>query len=245
MRLWKKIVILVLILLLAIGLPVVVSCLVPDRDDKVCADIEIIINDADSYNFVSEKNVRDYLASSGISPVDKKNGDISLVEIEQKLMKMSMVKDVACFFENNGNLCIKVNQRIPVFRVMDVNNDYYVDTDRRRMPTSVRYSAYVPVVTGNVDFSFAVNELYDFIVYLQNKNRWNSAFSQIYVYPNDRVELIPRVGSFVITMGTLDSYESKLKKLDLFLEKIPKYVGWDKYSEINLEYYNQVVCTKK
>lgn len=244
MKLWKKITILVLIIVLGIVLPVVLSCFVPEKVETVCAGIEIVIDDAGVYNFVSEKNVENYLTSSGLNPVGKKYGDISLIEMERKLSGMSMVKNVVCFFENNGTLCIKVTQRKPVFRVKDVNNDYYMDTDRQRMPTSIRYSAYVPVVTGNVDFSFAENDLYDFIVYLQNKSRWNAAFSQIYVYPDNRVELIPRVGDFVITMGTLDSYESKLKKLDLFLEKMPEYIGWNKYSEINLEYRNQVVCTK-
>jgi cell division protein FtsQ len=123
--------------------------------------------------------------------------------------------------------------------------DYYVDTDRKRMRTSIRFSAYVPVVTGYVDFEFASTELYDFIVYLQSESRWRSAFTQINICNGSEIELIPRVGDFVVRLGSLERYESILEKLDKFLSVLPKYHSWDKYSVINLEFRDQVVCTKR
>ena len=33
-----------------------------------------------------------------------------------------------------------------------------------------------------------------------------------------------------------------IEKLDKFLEVLPKYHSWDKYSVINLEFKDQVVC---
>ena len=153
-----------------------------------------------------------------------------------------MIKSVKCYFSNNGDVNVSVAQRVPIFRVIDGGASYYIDNERKRMSTSIKFSAYVPVVTGNVNFQFATTNLYDFVVYLQSESRWRSAFTQIYVYPNNEVDLVPRVGDFVVKMGTLDRYESKLKKLDKFLDVLPKYHSWNKYSVINLEFRDQVVC---
>ena len=68
---------------------------------------------------------------------------------------------------------------------------------------------------------------------------------QIFVHPDNEVELIPRVGNHRIMLGTFEGFEEKLDKLQLFYEQAIPKVGWEKYSIINLKYKNQIVCTKK
>jgi cell division protein FtsQ len=242
MKLWHKILFSVLITLLVGGLVVVLAFVVPSNDTKKCENIHLSVTDYDNFKFISENDVREQLQNSGVYPVGKLHSDIDLTEMEQSLMNLNMVKSVKCYFATNGDVNVAVTQRVPVFRVMEEGRSYYIDNERKRMSTSIRFSAYVPVVTGNVNFEFATTNLYDFIVYLQSESRWRSAFTQIYVYPDNKLELVPRVGDFVIKMGSLDRYEAKLKKLDKFLEVLPKYHSWDKYSVINLEFKDQVVC---
>jgi cell division protein FtsQ len=242
MKLWHKILFSVLITLLVGGLVVVLAFVVPSNDTKKCENIHLSVTDYDNFKFISENDVREQLQNSGVYPVGKLHSDIDLTEMEQSLMNLNMVKSVKCYFATNGDVNVAVTQRVPVFRVMEEGRSYYIDNERKRMSTSIRFSAYVPVVTGNVNFEFATTNLYDFIVYLQSESRWRSAFTQIYVYPDNKLELVPRVGDFVIKMGSLDRYEAKLKKLDKFLKVLPKYHSWDKYSVINLEYKDQVVC---
>lgn len=242
MKLWYKILFSVLITLLVGGLIVVLVLVVPNASEVKCENIHLKVSDYDSFQFISERDVEFQLKNSALYPIGKKHSDINLTAIEQALMQLNMVKEVTCFFANNGDVCVSVTQRVPMFRVKHDGVDYYVDNDRKRMPTSIRFSAYVPVVTGNVSFDFASTELYDFIHYLQSESRWRSAFTQICVYNGTEVDLIPRVGDFVVRLGTLERYESKLKKLDKFLSVLPKYHSWDKYSVINLEFRDQVVC---
>ena len=242
MKLWHKILFSVLITLLVGGLVVVLTFVVPKNGDRKCENIHLIVSDYEQFKFISDKDVSFQLQNSGVYPVGKQHSDIDLTEMEQSLMKLNMVKSVKCYFANNGDVNVSVTQRVPVFRVKEDGRDYYIDNERKRMPTSIKFSAYVPIVTGNVNFEFAASELYDFVVYLQSESRWRSAFTQIYVYPDNKLELVPRVGDFVIKMGSLDRYEAKLEKLDKFLEVLPKYHSWDKYSVINLEFKDQVVC---
>ena len=242
MKLWHKILFSVLITLLVGGLAVVLAFVVPSNDTKKCENIHLSVTDYDDFKFISDNDVRVQLQNSGVYPVGKLHSDIDLTEMEKSLMNLNMIKSVKCYFATNGDVNVAVTQRVPVFRVMEEGRSYYIDNERKRMSTSIKFSAYVPVVTGNVNFEFATTNLYDFIVYLQSESRWRSAFTQIYVYPDNKVELVPRVGDFIIKMGSLDRYEAKLGKLEKFLKILPKYHSWDKYSVINLEFRDQVVC---
>ena len=242
MKVWHKILFSVLITMIVIGLVCVLLFIVPSSDTKKCENIHLVVSDYDDFKFISDKDVSAQLQNSGVYPVGKLHSEIDLTEMEQSLLKLNMIKSVKCYFATNGDVNVSVAQRVPVFRVMEGASSYYIDNERKRMSTSIKFSAYVPVVTGNVNFEFATTNLYDFVVYLQSESRWRSAFTQIYVYPDNKVDLVPRVGDFVVKMGSLERYESKLKKLDKFLKVLPKYHSWDKYSVINLEFKDQVVC---
>ena len=245
MNLLQKILFTLLIIIIVVGLWSVLAFVVPSNDTKKCENIHLIVSDYDDFKFISDSDVRVQLQNSGVYPVGKLHSDIDLTEMEKCLLKLNMIKSVKCYFATNGDVNVSVTQRVPVFRVQEEGRSYYIDNERKRMSTSIKFSAYVPVVTGNVNFGFATTNLYDFVVYLQSESRWRSAFTQIYVYPDNKVELVPRVGDFVVKIGSLERYESKLEKLDKFLKVLPKYHSWDKYSVINLEFKDQVVCTKR
>ena len=90
-----------------------------------------------------------------------------------------------------------------------------------------------------------MRDLYKFAVFLQNNSFWNAQVEQIHVLPSRNVELVPRVGDHLIYLGRLDNYENKLKRVKAFYEKALNQVGWNKYSRINVEFGNQIICTKK
>ena len=78
---------------------------------------------------------------------------------------------------------------------------------------------------------------------------WNNQIEQIYVTKNRKgkrvVELVPRVGDQIVYLGVLDDYEKKLRKLRKFYDRAIGTVGWKKYAQVNLEYDNQIICTKR
>ena len=67
---------------------------------------------------------------------------------------------------------------------------------------------------------------------------------QIHVQANGKLEIIPRVGKHTILLGEPKDFKKKLEKLKVFYEKGISQVGWNKYSEISLEYNDQIICTK-
>ncbi|MEG1839011.1 MAG: cell division protein FtsQ, partial [Bacteroidaceae bacterium] len=63
--------------------------------------------------------------------------------------------------------------------------------------------------------------------------------------PEKNIELVPRIGEHIVFMGKLDHFEDKLARLELFYKKALNQVGWNKYERINIEFSNQIICTKK
>ena len=59
------------------------------------------------------------------------------------------------------------------------------------------------------------------------------------------MEIVPRVGDQIVYLGTLDNFQKKLRNLRIFYDKAMGTVGWNKYKRINLEYDNQIICTKR
>ena len=215
------------------------------HNDTLCEKVEIVITDSQEKRFLTDKDIVACLAKEKLYPLHKKSDEINTWKIEEALMKNVIIESVKVVQSISGMITITVTQKKPVLRVYNATGSYYVDNTGNTMPSTLGQAIYVPVASGNIEKSYAVSELYKFALFLQHDAFWNDQITQIYVRSAKDVEIVPRVGSHRILMGSLDDYETKLKKLRLFYEQVTPKMGWDKYSIINLKYRNQLVCTKK
>lgn len=214
--------------------------------DKQCVRFEVIINDSNITRFVDSKEIVNLVKRKDLYPVGKKFGEINTLEIRDAILTNRLVESAKVYTTAKGSIVASIRQREPVLRVIsDSKGSFYVDKDRKIMPLSSNYAVYLPVATGLIDEEFAQNELYDFAMFLRNNPEWDAWVEQIVVRRNNEVVLIPRAGDFKIIMGSLNNYSDKLKKFDLFVKRGLNVVGWNRYSEINLKYDNQVVATRK
>lgn len=214
------------------------------RRDLVCEHIIVQVENRENYSFIKAENIASFLNNNGIKCVGLKTSEINLLEVENTVKKIKVVRDAVCYFNMKGDLYVKVWQRIPQYRVKSLSGDYFVDDNREIFPANSSTVAYVPLITGKLSTDFATNQLFDLISFIENDRFLATAFTQITVN-DERVSLIPRVGNFVVVLGDIDNFESKLTKYKTFIKKVYKYKEWNKYSVISLEYKNQVVCTKR
>ena len=214
------------------------------RRDLVCEHIIVQVENRENYSFIKAENIASFLNNNGIKCVGLKTSEINLLEVENTVKKIKVVRDAICYFNMKGDLYVKVWQRIPKYRVKSLSGDYFVDDNREIFPANSSTVAYVPLITGKLSTDFATNQLFDLISFIENDRFLATAFTQITVN-DERVSLIPRVGNFVVVLGDVDNFESKLTKYKTFIKKVYKYKEWNKYSVISLEYKNQVVCTKR
>ena len=209
----------------------------------VCREVTVNIEDAGKRNYVTTREIREYLTSSCGSLVGDSIDYALLSDVENKLLKHPMLRTAEAWCSPEGVLHLSVTQRQPVLRVMGDEN-YYVDSDRRRMPVRSTTAAYVPVVTGRVPLRFAEGELYDFVLWLEDDPYWRAQIEQINIITPQRIELIPRVGSGVVVLGSLDNYAGKLRKLKKLYQDGFSSFGWNEYAEVDLRFRGQVVCRK-
>lgn len=215
------------------------------RQDMSCKSLQVVVKDSLEKHFISESDLVGLLKKKQLDPRNKPMKSINTELIEEELLKNEMISDIQAYKTPAGIIKLEVIQKMPILRILSANGNYYVDNQGTTMPISSRYVAYVPVVSGYVEKSFAVSDLYKFALFLQENEFWNDQIEQIYVHSDREVELVPRVGNHRIMLGTLDGFEEKLEHLKLFYEQAIPKMGWEKYSMINLKYKNQIVCTKK
>lgn len=242
----KKIIIIFVSLLLLAYLVFAAIYFQDTPRNRTCERFEIVVKDSVHTRFIASKDIERLLKTKKLNPEGKRVKDINTLEIEHAIQGNKLVKSAHVFIAQNGDVIAEIHQRNPVLRVIShTQGNYYIDNHRKRMPTSSNFAVYVPIATGNISEEFAKDKLYDFAVFLQENPEWDAWVEQIVVNQSNDVEIVPRVGDFRVTLGDLDHFTDKLAKFTLFAEKGLNVVGWNRYSKINLQFDNQVVCTKK
>lgn len=242
----KRILLSIVILLVAAYLVAAITAFNRQPADLVCNEVEMVIKDSVYAGFITRKEMVGMLEKKGVNPIGKPMGRIRTETLEQVLSGHPLVDRVECYKTPSGKLCMEVHQRIPILRVMNADGEnYYIDNKGNVMPRDARCTAHLPVVTGNVEKSFATKEIYKFGVFLQRNSFWASQIEQIHVLPGKNIELVPRVGDHLIYLGRLDNFESKLERMKLFYEKGLNRIGWNKYERISVEFGNQIIGSKK
>ncbi len=223
------------------------ACVDSFSSAEMCQSFDIIIKDSVESQFLQSRDIEQMIKKEKLYPVGKTFGEINTLMIHDAIMENKLVESVDVYSTSRGNVVASIRQRKPILRVVSTKTkkSFYIDKKCEVMPVTSNFAVYVPIATGAIDEEFAKNELYDFAIFLNRNDDWNAWIEQIVVTENQEVKLIPRAGDFAIVMGTLDDYQAKLAKFALFIEKGLNVVGWNRYSEINLKYDNQIVCKKK
>ena len=192
--------------------------------------------------------------------------DIDLEGIEQSLISRQIISKAEAFITEPGVLHVEIRQKTPFVRVFNrMGQGYYLDREGNIIPLSYNFSPFVLVANGFIAEPFRVSQtlnifdvkhdslsasqktiydVYRLVTFIRDDKFWNAQIEQIYVNSKYEFELIPRVGSHVIELGSAENLEEKFENLKLlYLEGFNK-IGWNQYERISLKYKNQVVCTK-
>lgn len=251
----SKLIKIALLSLLSVGLIIyIVYAMIflsaPDENAR-CVDVELIVKQEQDAGtqFLSVSDVENLLKEAHVYPKGMLMKDVNTKKIEETVQKNDFVSKVECYKSTDNKLCVKVELRTPVMYVApDGQDGYFIDAQGKIIPNR-NYVENLITASGNIDEKYAITELAEFGQFLSTNEFWNNQIEQIYVQKNRKgehiVELIPRVGDHIVSLGTIDDYEHKLKKLKTFYEKAMGTVGWNKYAKVSLEYGNQIICTKR
>ncbi len=209
----------------------------------VCPKLQIDILDIDERQYLTEDELKDQLWLKNLYPVKQKLTDISLQSIEDLALKHPMVRTAECYTTCDGAVHIDLTQRIPLLRVVAQDGQYYIDTDRKKMPVRPSIKTPVLIATGNVGPRMAANELSDFAEWLQESDYWHQRISYVKVTNPKSIQVMQRDSAATILLGDMNNYQPKLNKLQKWYQGI-QGVDINIYRQLDVRYKGQVIGIK-
>ena len=241
----KKIFIILIVLGFLAYLTYAMAMFSGSSSEVKCKNVTVQVMDEDEHTYVKDTEILQMMERNGVSLKGKKMGSINYEFLEKIVESHSIVERAESFASPSGTVCIKVWQHLPVLRVISPLGNYYIDSKGEKTGLSIHSAANVIVASGAIKDSITIRELYRMAVVLQSEPAWDALVEQIYVENNGEWILIPRAGDFEIVFGMPVNMETKMKRVSTFVREYLPKMGWDKYSQINFKFENQIICTKK
>ena len=210
--------------------------------EQECRSLRYMIEDREDRLYLTEIELTQRLRAKDLYPVNRVIAPETLHRIEKTIAQHPMVRTAQCYITPRGEMRIRITQRVPILRVQTPIEVYYIDTDRRVMPSRESIKDRVPVVTGNVGVTMASHSLADFASWLQEDDYWRARIHHLQVqnpqlvYLFLRGEAMPRV-----VLGPMRGYEAKLNKLRVFMEDGKEALKDKHYRELDLRFRGHIV----
>jgi cell division protein FtsQ len=176
--------------------------------------------------------------------------DIKCGEIETEALQNPWVENPQVYIDNNEVMHIFVSQRKPVARVFfDNGQSFYLDPTLKLLPLSNMFTYYTTIVTNvpvynndSMDNDMR-GRILKLVKFIDRDTFWNAQIAQVIVTTKGDFTLIPVLGNQTIIFGDTTRMVEKFSDLFAFYKKVLNRIGWDKYTELDVRYKNQIVAS--
>jgi cell division protein FtsQ len=264
----KKILIIGLWVIAATGLIVLMSFAVRSHEARTCGKLTITVERKSEDLFVKEDDIRKLLLDHGSMPEGLELSAVDVTALEKLLLTHPAVEACEVFVTIAGDVNVSITQRRPIARIINAAGEsYYIDDRGLLMPWMDEYTAPVMVVNGNFTETYAsmynkpldkisadsalrtptiLDDAWQIAKRVEADTFMRAQLVQLYYTKEKDFVLVPRVGDHAIVMGDASDIDEKLSKLLIFYrEGLSRTGRWNEYGTIDLQYKNQIVCTKK
>lgn len=235
------------------GLVVLMSFIEGEKRTVKCTDVKILIPGTQS--FIAREELDNIIMRSQGQLVGRDLNKINIHQLERVLRANPFIESAKVYADMDGIVNVQIKQREPVLRILNLTNqDFYIDRNGYKIPTSTNFTAKVLVANGYILESFGnkvdtlstklARDLYNTALFVDKDTLWTDQIEQLYVNQHNEIEMVPRVGNHRIILGNADSLQVKFRNLLIFYKRAMPKVGWDAYKTISLKYANQIVCEK-
>jgi len=266
MKIFVKILLITLWLAFAAGAIVMLSFSKNKNAIKKCQSISCEINYQGKSPLLSENDLIQEVINKYGDVRKQKIGEIDLQGISSLVKNNPYLSNTDVLISVEGNLQIKALQSIPLVRFFAADEKQsYISMEGKVMPVNLKYPYKTLLATGEIvspikygksifsipDTNYTLRaqlaSLYN-IHYvsqlIEADSVLNSLIEQINITPSAKIQLVTKAGSHLILFGDTTLSAEKLENLKHFYKNALTKTGWNKYSKINLEYKNQIVCSK-
>lgn len=236
-------------------LVLLVSAVQKERNER-CRDVMVEFNEQQSFRMLDEQEVL-----SALFPDHKRNhpkGKLlnfaDLYSLEKQLEKNPWILNADLYFDQQHLLHIVVSQRTPVARLFTPEgNSVYMDDVFKVLPLKSNDVITLPVFTNfyihpaqaSSEDSVLMNRIVGLAQYIAKDDFLMAQVEQVHINPDNSFELVTQVGDQSVLLGTRSDWDNVFTKLKSLYNHINKEEGWSKYSSIDLQFKDQVVCVKR
>jgi cell division protein FtsQ len=192
--------------------------------------------------YVTEETVNKLLILNKITVTSVDKETLDLNRVEKLLNNHPMIENAEVFLTIDGVLKTKISQRRPIGRILG-NKAYYVDRLGTKMPLSPHYSARVPILIGVAEKD--INEVYPLLKYINEDQFLTEHITSITRLNKGLYQLEVRQMNFGLFFGKIERVRDKFNNFKAFYKKAMKDDLLNTYKMVDLQFGNQVVCTKK
>jgi cell division protein FtsQ len=221
---------------------------------KKCTAIQIeLTGNNTGFLFMDEKEILRLINEQGVQ-VGTPIGKINLTKLEKYLDSTKWVAHTDIYLDNQQQLQVKIEQRVPVARVFTVSgNSFYIDNIAQRLPLRQLSVMRLPVFTGfpsdnqklSIPDSLLLNDILHFSMTIQQDSFFLAQIAQVNIAPNGDFEMVPTLGDHMVLFGSVENLEDKLNRLYTFYKKVWVPSGINAFQVLDLRFDHQVVALKK
>ena len=207
---------------------------------------------------VLQKEIEGYCEAYGRT---KEIGTVDMIKIQNSLDANPWIESNAAYIGLDGKLNVSFKEYEPQFRVFGKNGQSaYVNDEGVVMPSCSHYTPYVLIASGNFDLKNDAKTYTLCDTLEQDRNilkalYWHktikanpfieSCVGQLYCNNRNEFELTVKGLDARVIVGDTCLAADKLKRLEVFMKQRINRPDTQNMKTINLNYKNQIVCTKR
>ena len=193
--------------------------------------------------FVQQETVNKMLIDYKDSVINIKKENLDLLNLEKAIDKQPMIEKSQVFVSIDGVLKAVVKQKTPIVRLFNRNGSSYIDYQGKTMPISEYFTARVPVISGEINNQNS-QQLFELFRMIYDDEFLKKNIIGIQILPNGSLKMKNRNFDFDILFGNPINIQEKFKNYKAFYQKAFADSTLNNYKNINLQFTQQVVCTK-
>jgi cell division protein FtsQ len=223
-----------------------------------CEAIKVTFMPKNSVAILTQSDVQQLLAQNHITYLNKKVKEVEPDKISVLLQKHPYVDEVSGVYFSGTTLRINLKLKQPILRLYPRQGSQYLMDDKGRLlPSLPAMQERLLIANGAIFQEYradladtcnaVLHQLY-VIASAINRNPFLKAqISQLYVTgdPKSAIEMVPVMGNQTILLGDTSNLENKLNNLQTAYKEGISYIGFDKYSQLDLRFKNRVVAKKR
>ena len=233
------------------------------REDYIHTPLKAInLNPETDTGFVSKsalyKEIESFCKEFGRS---KEIKAVDMIAIQKMLESNAWIENGSSYIDLDGTLNVSFQEYEPWFRVFGKNgHSVYVTREGFVIPSSRTYTPYVLVTSGNFELrsdsaTYQLTDTLECDRNLLNALHWCEAIEgndfvghcigQLYCNKRNQFELTVKGFDGRVIVGDTCDASDKLKRLEIFMKQRIESPETKTLKSINLNYKNQIVCTKR